>query len=58
MKTIRNINEELGMDVTFSADTVDEAVAEMLAAVQDCGPEMAEINELVEGQDYEIVEND
>lgn len=58
MKTIRNINESLGMDVTFQAETVELAVARMLAAVQDCSPEMAAITTLVEGDDYEVIEEE
>ena len=56
MKTIRNINETLGMAVTFTEPTVELAIARMLRAVQDCSPEMAAITELIEGTDYEIID--
>lgn len=55
---IRNVNNELGMMVEFEGETVEQAVTEMLKAVQNCSPEMAQITELIEGEDYEIVEEE
>lgn len=53
---IRNINESLGMDVEFEGSTIEEAKTAMLAAVRDCS-EMQDVHDLVEGVDYEVVEN-
>lgn len=59
MKTIKNINPSLGDDVTFEAETVELAVADMLAAVQDCSPEWAKhYKKMIEGHDYEVVEDE
>jgi len=54
-KTIRNINDRWGMPVTFEAPTVEEAVANIGAMIQSCGPELE--GPLREGIDYEIVDD-
>jgi hypothetical protein len=51
--SIRNINERYGDPVTWTADTLDAAVAAMQADVRLCGPEFADV--VVTDADYEIV---
>jgi hypothetical protein len=63
MVKIKNINDDLGMPITFEASTVEEAVIQMAQAVAACGNEIAinrttdEIaDQLTEGFDYEVVD--
>jgi hypothetical protein len=63
MAKIKNINDDLGMPITFEASTVEEAVIQMAQAVAACGNEIAigrttdEIaDQLREGLDYEVVD--
>jgi hypothetical protein len=59
MAKIKNINDDLGMPITFEASTVEEAVIQMAQAVAACGngrtaDEIAD--QLTEGLDYEVVD--
>jgi len=63
MAKIKNINDNLGMPITFESSTVEDSVIQMAQAVAACGNEIAigrtidEIaDQLREGLDYEIVE--
>ncbi len=51
--TIRNTNERYGDPATWTADTLEAAVAEMQRDVRACGPEFADV--IVTDADYEIV---
>ena len=53
MTTIRNINPTYGMDITFSADTLELALAEMRQTITECGYEAP--RDLREGSDYQVV---
>ena len=53
MTKIRNINSDFGDGVVFKADTLEEAISDMLEAIKSCG--YTPDGELVEGTDYEIV---
>jgi len=56
---IKNINDDLGMPITFEASTVEEAVIQMAQAVAACGNDSTtdEIADcLEEGFDYEVVD--
>lgn len=62
---IRNINSDYGMDVTFSASTIEDCVFDMAEAIVACGHEFSEgkdrqeiAESLTEGTDYEIVDGD
>jgi hypothetical protein len=52
--TIRNINENYGWPVTFTAATLEDAVAEMQAGLRTCGPEFQSI--VVTPDDYEVID--
>jgi hypothetical protein len=59
MAKIKNINDDLGMPITFEASTVEEAVIQMAQAVAACGNDSTtdEIaDQLEEGFDYEVVD--
>lgn len=48
--TIQNTNELYGDSVEFTGETLEEAVAEMQAAVRACGPELESV--VVTNDDY------
>jgi hypothetical protein len=68
MAKIKNINDDLGMPITFEASTVEEAVIQMAQAVAACGLDQWQneiaigrtvdeiADQLTEGFDYEVVD--
>jgi hypothetical protein len=65
MAKIKNINDDLGMPITFEASTVEEAVIQMAQAVAACGNDRLTVgivttdeiaDQLEEGFDYEVVD--
>lgn len=55
MKTIRNINDEFGMEVSFSGDTINDCIVKMQTELEQCD---FEHDGLTEGVDYEIVNDE
>ena len=56
MVTIRNNNDAYGMDVCFSAASIEEAVADMQATIRACGLDFADV--VVCERDYDIIEDE
>lgn len=57
MVTIKNINEAYGDAITFTAETIDQAVQAMAIKISECGEDFqVDAEYLAEGVDYEIVE--
>lgn len=57
MVTIKNINESYGDAISFTAETIEQAVQAMAIEISDCGEDFqVSAEDLVEGVDYEIVE--
>lgn len=54
MAVIQNINEKFGDSVTFEADTVEEAVKDMLCALENC---FCVSFDLKEDRDYTVLED-
>jgi len=54
MITIKNINEDFGMDVTFDGENIDDCVEQMSDALNECG---IEHDDLRCGVDFEIIED-
>lgn len=54
MATIKNINDQYGESVEFSADDLISAIAKMAESISACGFEVV-AESLNEGVDYEII---
>ncbi len=52
--TIQNTNDAYGDPAKFTAQTTEDAVADMQAAIRECGPEFAAV--VVTESDYEVVD--
>jgi len=50
---IRNTNELYGESVTFTGETLEQAVAEMQATIRMCGEDFSDVT--VTEDDYEII---